>query len=65
LLEKYPASTVDFAKAEPDIRDYLTEQQAKKGLPAYLEKLKASADVKILDQGAGKTDAGSGTPAPK
>jgi peptidyl-prolyl cis-trans isomerase C len=54
LLEKLPASTVDFAKAEPDIRDFLVEQEAEKGLPAYLEKLKASADVKILDQSDAK-----------
>jgi peptidyl-prolyl cis-trans isomerase C len=58
LLEKYPATTVSFAKAEPDIRVHLTEQEAKKGLPAYLEKLKASADVKILDPSDGKTEAG-------
>ncbi|HEY3861581.1 MAG TPA: peptidylprolyl isomerase [Verrucomicrobiae bacterium] len=51
LLEKFPATKVDFAKAEPDIRDYLIEQKAKAGLPAYLEKLKAGAGVKIVAQG--------------
>jgi parvulin-like peptidyl-prolyl isomerase len=64
LLEKYPATTADFAKAEPDIRSYLIEQQAKKGLPAYLEKLKVSADVKILDQNGAKTDTGKPAPVP-
>jgi peptidyl-prolyl cis-trans isomerase C len=65
LLEKLPATTVDFAKAEPDIRGFLTEQEAKKGLPAYLEKIKASADVKIVDQDAAKAVTGKNLPAPK
>jgi peptidyl-prolyl cis-trans isomerase C len=65
LLEKFPATTVEFAKAEPDIRGYLTEQEAKKGLPAYLEKLKASADVKILVQGDAKAGGGNFSPASK
>jgi foldase protein PrsA len=46
LLEKMPAATQEYAKAEPSIREYLTEQ----GLPAYFVKLKAAADVKVLDQ---------------
>ncbi len=49
LLEKTPASTVDYAKAEPDIRGYLIEQAAEKVLPDYLRKIKSDADVKILD----------------
>jgi parvulin-like peptidyl-prolyl isomerase len=49
LLEKLPPSTVEFAKAEPDIRGFLTKQAAEKALPAYLDKLKATAGVKILD----------------
>jgi peptidyl-prolyl cis-trans isomerase C len=65
LLEKYPASTVEFAKAEPDIRGYLTEQEAKKGLQAYLQKIRAAADVKIFDQGDGKTDADKSAPTAK
>jgi len=65
LLEKLPASTEDFAKAEPAIRDYLIEQAAEKRLPAYFEKLKAAADVKILDQGGAKPDTSSSAPAPK
>jgi peptidyl-prolyl cis-trans isomerase C len=65
LLEKLPAATVTFAKAEPDIRDYLTEQAAEKAMPAYLEKLKAAADVKILDGSSPKTDAAKPPPPPK
>lgn len=65
LLEKLPASTEDFAKAEPSIRDWLIEQQAEKGLPAYLDKLKLAANVKILDEGGAKSDGGATIPAPK
>jgi peptidyl-prolyl cis-trans isomerase C len=65
LLEKLPASTEDFAKAEPDIRDYLTQKEAEKGLPAYLAKLKTGADVKILDQGDTKADTSKNTPPAK
>jgi peptidyl-prolyl cis-trans isomerase C len=65
LLEKLPASTEDLATAQPFIRDYLTEQTAEKGLPAYLEKLKAGADVKILDQGDAKADASKSSPTAK
>jgi peptidyl-prolyl cis-trans isomerase C len=61
LLEKIPASTEEFAKAEPAIREYLTE----KGLPAYFDKLKAAAEVKILDQGGAKPDSGHSAPAAK
>jgi len=61
LLEKMPASTEDFAKAEPAIREYLTE----KGLPALFEKLKTAADVKIVDPAGAKPDAVSSAPAPK
>jgi peptidyl-prolyl cis-trans isomerase C len=61
LLEKLPAATEDFAKAEPSIREYFTE----KGLPAYFDKLKAASDVKILDQGDAKPDPGHSAPAAK
>jgi peptidyl-prolyl cis-trans isomerase C len=57
LLEKLPASTEEFAKAEPSIRDYLTEQTAEKGLRAYLDKLEAAANVKVLEQGAAAASA--------
>jgi peptidyl-prolyl cis-trans isomerase C len=59
LLEKLPESTVDFAKAQQDIHDYMIEKEAEKGLPAYYEKLKAGADVKLVDQGDAKPSAGA------
>jgi peptidyl-prolyl cis-trans isomerase C len=65
LLEKLPASTEDYAKAEPAIRDWLVEKQAEKGLPAYLDKLKLAANVKILDQSGTTSDANRGLPAVK
>jgi peptidyl-prolyl cis-trans isomerase C len=65
LLEKLPASTIEFSKAEPDIRDYLIEQAAEKKLPDYLEKLKAAADVKLLAQNDDKPAAASAPPAAK
>jgi len=57
LLEKIPAATVEFAKAEPDIRDGLIRQEVQKRLPAYFDKLKADANVKIVDQGQDKAAA--------
>jgi parvulin-like peptidyl-prolyl isomerase len=65
LLEKLPANTVEFDKAAPDIRSYLIEQAAEKKLPAYLEQLKASADVKIVSQEGDKPEADKGSPAAK
>jgi peptidyl-prolyl cis-trans isomerase C len=49
LIAKLPATTGDFAKAAPDIRAYLTEHAAETSLPDRLEKLKAAADIKVLD----------------
>ena len=63
LLEKLPGSTVDFAKAAPDIHDFLVEREAEKKLPDYMEKLKAGADVKLLAQTDDKP-AGTTTPTP-
>ena len=61
LIEKLPASKEQFADASPKIHEYLVGQQADKGLAAYLDKLKADANVKILDQGAGDASADKGT----
>jgi len=58
LLEKRPSYTVEFAKAQQDIHDYLLEQAAEKVLPGYLDKIKAAADVKILDPDGAKAGAG-------
>jgi peptidyl-prolyl cis-trans isomerase C len=61
LIEKLPPSKEPFAEASPRIHDYLVEQQANKGLDAYLAKLKIGANVKILDQSL--SDAGADKPA--
>ena len=50
LLEKLPAKKVEFAKAEPDIKDGLTQQALQKQFPEYLAKLKKDAGVEILDE---------------
>jgi peptidyl-prolyl cis-trans isomerase C len=50
LIETLPAATEPFAEASPRIREFLVGQQANKGLDAYLDKLKANANVKVLDQ---------------
>jgi parvulin-like peptidyl-prolyl isomerase len=57
LIERLPSSTVTFADAAQKIHDYLVGQQANKGLEAYLEKLKAGANVKILDGSQAPTPA--------
>ena len=57
LLEKFPASKVSLAEASPHIREYLVSVAVKNGLPAYMAKLKAAADVKILDEGGPKPPA--------
>jgi peptidyl-prolyl cis-trans isomerase C len=49
LLEKTPASKVALAEASPRIRDYLVGQAVKEELPAYTAKLKAGANVKLMD----------------
>ncbi len=65
LLEKLPASTEEFAQAQPSIRDYLIEKEAEKGLPAYFEKIKTAASVKILDQEAALPGAAINAPVVK
>jgi peptidyl-prolyl cis-trans isomerase C len=63
LIEKLPGKKEEFADASPKIREYLIGQQADKGLPAYLDKLKSDADVKITDQGPSSAPSGKDTPA--
>ncbi len=57
LIDTLPAAKEPFSEASPRIHDFLVGQQANKGLDAYIEKLKANADVKILTQNG--ADAGS------
>jgi peptidyl-prolyl cis-trans isomerase C len=54
LLEKNPAKHDQFAAVESKIKDYLVEQEAEKLLPAYLDKIKAEAGVKLFDPDNGK-----------
>ena len=65
LLEKIPASRETFARAEPAIRDRLTEEAAEEALPAYLVKLKAGAEVKILEPEDGRAAPANIAPSPK
>ncbi len=48
-LEKFPAKHEPFAKVESKIRIYLVRQEAKKIMPAYLDKIKAEAGVKLVE----------------
>jgi len=50
LSEKIPAQKVEFAKAEADIKDGLTQQALQKEFPDYIAKLKKEAGVEILDE---------------
>ncbi len=50
LLEKIPAKKVEFAKAEADIKEGLTQQALQKQFPDYIAKLKKEAGVEILDE---------------
>jgi peptidyl-prolyl cis-trans isomerase C len=54
LLEKFPAKREQFAEAETKIKDYLVGQEAQKALPAYLDKIKAEAGVKLVEPDNGK-----------
>lgn len=57
LLDKTPAKTLALTDKLPDtdmtiadrIKDYLTQQKTEALAPAFVEKLKKSADVEILD----------------
>jgi parvulin-like peptidyl-prolyl isomerase len=50
LSEKIPARKVEFAKAESDIKEGLTQQAVQKQFPDYIAKLKKEAGVEILDE---------------
>jgi peptidyl-prolyl cis-trans isomerase C len=52
LLEKIPPTKQSFPAAQPAIRDYLVQKQAKMALPAYVAKLKADNNVKFVDSSA-------------
>lgn len=49
LIEKKPASKVEFAKAEPQIKQFLKTKGVQKLIPPFMEKLEKDANVEILD----------------
>jgi peptidyl-prolyl cis-trans isomerase C len=49
LIDKTPAKKVGYATVTTKIKDFLTQQKTEKLAPTYLEKLKKTADVQILD----------------
>jgi parvulin-like peptidyl-prolyl isomerase len=51
LLAKIPASKIPLSEAAPKIRAYLVNQAVKNKLPEYTARVKAAADIKILDAG--------------
>jgi len=59
LLEKFPPKHEQFAEVEARIKNYLVEKKAEDALPAYLDKLKAEAGVKLINPDTGKI-----TPSP-
>ncbi len=50
LSEKIPAKKSPFADVEGRIKEFLSQQEADKQLPAYLEKLRKDAGVEYLDE---------------
>jgi peptidyl-prolyl cis-trans isomerase C len=53
-LEKFPAKHEQFADVKTKIKDYLVGKEAEKALPAYLDKIKADAGVKLAGPDTGK-----------
>jgi hypothetical protein len=49
MLERIAPSKVDLAKAAPDIREHLIQQELQRQMPDYFAKLKKEAAVEILD----------------
>lgn len=49
LLQKIPAQKMDYAAAAANIRQGLIQQQISERGPAYIEKLRAAANIEILD----------------
>jgi peptidyl-prolyl cis-trans isomerase C len=54
LLEKFPAKHLPFTEVDSKIKEYLVEKKAEDALPAYLEKIKAEANVALIDPNTGK-----------
>jgi peptidyl-prolyl cis-trans isomerase C len=60
LLEKLPASKMQFAEASPKIKGFLEEQEFEKQLPDYFKKLETENDVKLLPAGSKPADSTGG-----
>ncbi|HZR20913.1 MAG TPA: peptidylprolyl isomerase [Verrucomicrobiae bacterium] len=53
LSEKIPAKKIELAKVAPDVKEYLKQQEMQKrqaDLQDYLQKLKKSSGIQILDE---------------
>jgi peptidyl-prolyl cis-trans isomerase C len=65
LSEKISSTKLEFAKVEPKIKEALTRQEVEKAATAYLEKLRADANITILDPTLAGGTGGTGAPAAK
>ncbi|MBM3876704.1 MAG: hypothetical protein FJ386_08310 [Verrucomicrobia bacterium] len=50
VAERIPARKTAFDRVQENIREFLSQQEADKQLPAYVEKLKKAAGVEYLDE---------------
>jgi parvulin-like peptidyl-prolyl isomerase len=50
VLEKMPANNLEYEKVQEEIKERMKQEQLQKQLPDYLEKLRAEANVEILDE---------------
>ncbi|MFO1476032.1 MAG: peptidylprolyl isomerase [Verrucomicrobiota bacterium] len=65
LYEKIPAHKMPLdADTMANIRDYLRDQEIRKLSPAYLQKLRAEAGVKILDERLAAVEVPTGSETP-
>lgn len=49
LLEKIPPRKVEFEKAAPDLKEFLTQQEIQRQLPVYFDAIKKEVAIEILD----------------
>lgn len=49
LLERIPASKIEFDKAAKDIKDFLVQQRMQQAMPEYFARLRKEAGVEVLD----------------
>lgn len=63
LLEKLPATKVEFAKVAPDLKNFLKEQEVQRVLPEFFAKLSKEANIEILDPKFRIVESGSPPPS--